>query len=131
MLSTEKRPTPAGPVSFARRHVLGELYGRCDALVEQVPVYLGGETPELLGHVDEGLGHYRDAFCFHLDIDTCKRLSAGHYTYSFDYKHTDPDAVGSRGRVTLTKITLVPRKGYEKPLPKTARAAIKAATEQG
>lgn len=126
----EKRPTPTGPVSFSRRHVLGELYGRCDELTEQIPVYLGGEIPELLGHVDEALGHYRDAFSFHLEPDVCKRLSAGHYTYSFDYEHTELDQKGSRGRITLRAITLLTRKGYDKPVPRSA-AKVKAEKASG
>lgn len=120
----EKRPTPTGPLSLARRHVLGDLYGRCDELTTEIPVYLGGETPELLGHVDEALGHYRDAFSFHLDPDVCKRLSAGHYTYSFDYEHTEAKSKLSRPRITLRSITLMTRKGYDKPISKKAQAAV-------
>jgi tRNA(Ile)-lysidine synthase TilS/MesJ len=117
------------PVSFARRHVLGDLYSRCDTLTGELPVYLGGDVPELLGHVDEGLGSYRDAFSFHLADDVCKRLSAGHYTYSFSYSHTEADAKGSRGRITLNSITLMTRKGYDKPVPKRPREAKAAALE--
>lgn len=105
------------PLSVSRRHVLGDLYARCDSLLEEVPVYLAvAETePELLGHADESLGHFADAFTFHLADDLCKKLSAGQYTYSFDYKYSDPKQKGSRGRIVLTSITLTGRKGYDKP----------------
>jgi len=106
------------PLSMSRRHVLGDLYARCDALTDNVPVYLSATDPEplLLGHVDEALGHYSDAFSFHLPDDICKRLSAGHYTYSFGYAAMDRAI--SRGRIQLTSITLTARRGYDKPLPK-------------
>src|SRR2546423_13416192 len=102
------------PLSLSRRHVLGDLYGRCDALTEGVPVFLAGEEPQLLGHVDEALGHYADAFSFHLADDICKKLSAGQFTYSFEYNYSDPLAASSRSRVALTSITLNARKVYEK-----------------
>jgi hypothetical protein len=113
------------PLSVSRRHVLGDLYSRCDSLHEEVPVYLAGTEPEpeLLGHADESLGHFADAFTFHLADDLCKKLSSGQYTYSFDYRHTDPKQKGSRGRIVLTSITLTGRKGYQKPLPRGSVAA--------
>src|SRR5436305_13801489 len=115
------------PLSVSRRHVLGDLYPRCDSLAEQVPVYLAGTEPgpepELLGHADESLGHFADAFTFHLADDLCKKLSAGQYTYSFDYRLSDPKHNGSRGRIVLTSITLTGRKGYQKPLPRGSVAA--------
>ena len=83
-----------------------------------MPVFLAGTEPELLGHVDEGLGHYADAFSFHLPDDVCKKLSAGQFTYSFEYNHSDPSTAGSRSRVTLTSITLNARKVYEKLRPR-------------
>lgn len=109
------------PLSLSRRHVLGDLYARCDSLAGEVPVYLSGVEPELLGHADEGLGHFADAFTFHISDDFCKKLSAGHYQYSFDYDYSDPKVTGSQSRITLNSITLNARKGYEKPLPKSRR----------
>src|SRR5204863_9651272 len=111
------------PLSLSRRHVLGDLYSRCDALSESVPVYLAGLEPELLGHADEALGHYADAISFHLADDICKRLSSGQYTYSFDFQFSDPAKHDRRSRVTLTSITLNARKGYEKPVSKSAPPA--------
>ncbi len=111
------------PISISRRHVLGDLYGRCDPIIDQVPVYLAGDEPELLGYVDQSLGHYADAFSFHIADDICKKLSAGHFTYSFNYRFSDGTVAGSRGRVTLTSILLNPRKGYAKPVPKNAKPA--------
>ena len=108
------------PLSLSRRHVLGDLYGRCEPLAERVPVYLAGaEEPELLGHVDQSLGHFADALTFHVADDICKKLSAGHYTYSFDYKFSDPAKNGARGRVILMSIILTGRKAYQKPVPRT------------
>jgi hypothetical protein len=113
------------PLSLSRRHVLGDLYGRCDPLAESVPVYLAGlEEPELLGHVDQSLGHFADALTFHIADDYCKKLSAGHYTYSFDYKFSDPTKDGPRGRVVLTSIILTGRKGYQKPEPRRASRIV-------
>lgn len=109
------------PLSLARRHVLGDLYARCDSLSDKVPVYLSGVEPELLGHVDEGLGHFADAFTFHIPDELCKKLSAGHFQYSFDYDYSEPKLEGSHGRIKLNSITLNVRKGYEKPVPKARR----------
>jgi|CXWL01.1.fsa_nt_gi hypothetical protein len=108
------------PLSISRRHVLGDLYGRCDHL-ESIPVFLTDDQTEPIGHVDEGLGRYADAFCFHLSDDDCKKLSTGNFTFSFDY---DTAATGSaemrNRRVTLKSIILNPRKAYEKPGAKSA-----------
>ncbi len=107
------------PLSLSRRHVLGDLYGRCDPIIENVPVYLDGDEHELLGQADEGLGHYADAISFHLADDFCKKLSAGHFTYAFNYEHAEPAAEG-RKRIKITSITLIARKAYQKPVPKNA-----------
>lgn len=103
-------------LSLSRRHVLGTLYDRCDPIEGSIPVYLAGDDPELLGYADQGLGHYADAFSFHLDADACKKLSAGQFSYSIGYEHSESQASGERGRVKLTSITLVRHKGYEKPV---------------
>lgn len=110
-----------GPLSLSRRHVLGDFYSRCESIVN-VPVYLESSKGEMLGYADEGLGHYADAFCFHLAEDICKKLSAGHYTYSFDFDYMGAkDIPNRRRRLKLNAIVLVPRKGYAKPIPKSAR----------
>lgn len=107
------------PISISRRHVLGELYSRCDSLKGTIPVYLQGENKrELLGHADEGLGHYADAFSFHLAEDICKKLSSGQYTYSFDYKPSGSATNSRRSRITLKSIILTGRAGYAKPIPR-------------
>lgn len=106
-----------GPISLSRRHVLGELYSRCEA-IESVPVFLDGGDGEMLGYADESLGHYADAFCFHLPEDICKKLSSGHFTYSFEYELTGPDDA-SKNRVKLSRIILNARKGYAKPVPRS------------
>ncbi len=114
------------PLSLSRRHVLGDLYGRTDPMSEGVPVYLDGETPELLGQADQCLGHYADAVSFHLSDDYCKKLSAGHFTYSFNYEHSAPEEVG-RKRIKINSITLIARKAYQKPIPKNASKSKAAA----
>jgi hypothetical protein len=72
------------PLAIKRRQVLGDIYNRCGP-VANIPVYLNDASGELLGHVDESLGQYADAFVFHLAEDVCKRLSSGHFNYGFDY----------------------------------------------
>jgi hypothetical protein len=111
-------------LSLSRRHVLGDLYNRCDAMSESIPVYLAGdEAPVLLGHADESLGHYADAMSFHLEPDDCKKLSSGNFSFSITYELSEkPSAPGSRSRVKLTSITLTGRKSYEKPPAKTVLA---------
>ena len=100
------------PLSMSRRHVLGDLYSRCDAIAGSIPVYLDGDERQLLGHVDQSLGHFADAFSFFLDEDVCKRLSAGQYGYVIDYDNSSDKPTG--GSLKLTSITLVHRTGYPK-----------------
>jgi len=116
-----------GPLSIARRHVLGDFHHRCESIVS-VPVYLENAEGEMLGYADESLGHYADAFCFHLAEDVCKKLSSGHFTYSFDFEYSGDDGIPqSRRPIKLNSIMLVPRKGYAKPIPRHAKAAVAAA----
>ena len=103
-------------LSLSRRHVLGNIYTRCNSVSGSIPVYLAGDEPELLGYADEGLGPFADAFTFHLDAESCKRLSVGQFSYSIDYANSRVQAEKARGRVTLVSITLVRHKGYEKPV---------------
>ena len=119
------------PIALSRRHVLGEYYSRCDA-IESVPVYLDAPDGELLGQVDESMGKYADAFLFHLSEDLCKKLSAGHFTCSFDFEKVEDTDGAVKRRIKLNSITLIPRKAYAKPLPKrgdghAAEAAAAAA----
>ncbi len=100
-------------LSLARRHVLGDFYERCEAIEESIPVYFGSDH-ELVGHADQSLGQYADAFTFHLDPDFCKKLSGGQFGYTLGYDPVDPKAKGSRTRLKLTSITLTPRKTYKK-----------------
>jgi len=76
------------PLAIKRSRVLGDIYKNCEP-VESIPVYMNDASGELLGHVDESLGHYADAFVFHLSEDICKKLSSGHYNYGFDYEVLD------------------------------------------
>ncbi len=116
---------------MARRHVLGELNYRCEP-VQNVPVFLDNNTGEMLGFVDESHGDYADAITFHLADDVLKKLATGHYTYSFEYDYADGNDVAaapSKRRVKLSSITLVSRKGYQKPVARSAAAAKGDAAE--
>ena len=113
----------SGPISLSRRHVLGDLYNRCEVITANVPVYLNSVDGEMLGHVDQGLGHYADAFSFHLADDICKKLSAGFFTYAFDYKYSEePSVAGQRRKVELVAICLIARQNYERPVARSTRA---------
>lgn len=115
------------PLTLKRRHVLGDLYATCDAVV-QVPVYENDLDGEVLGYVDEMLGHYRDALSFHLAEDVCKRLASGQYTYSFGYEYSDPEeAPGRARRVKLTYICLTSRKPVEPVGPRARKRSEEAA----
>jgi hypothetical protein len=82
----------------------------------------------MIGYADESLGHYADAFRFHLSEEFCKKLAAGHFTYSFDYEYVeDAEKAGSKRRIKLNHILLTARKGYAKPEPKVRAAAAQAA----
>lgn len=81
---------------------------------------------EVLGSVDESLGHYADAFLFRLSEEMCKKLSSGHFIYSFNYEHTEDDGTDGRRRIRLSSISLTGRPAYAKPTPKQPREAAKA-----
>jgi hypothetical protein len=123
------------PLTLARRHVLGTLYARCERSVKEVPVYLNGTDGEKLGFVDESLGKYADAFTFHLPEDVCKRLAGGQFTYSFDYNQISESGASAitpeRRRIKLVSIFLTMRKGYDKPVPKSARVVEVGTPEKG
>ncbi len=97
------------PLAIKRRQILGDLYATCDT-VEMVPVHIDNAQGELIGHADESLGHYADAYLFHVPEDICKKLSTGHYIYSFDYDYSDPAASGRNRRIRLNYIFLTARK---------------------
>jgi hypothetical protein len=109
-----------GPISLSRRHVLGDLYSRCDVIVS-IPVYLNSVDGEMIGHVDHGLGHYADAFSFHLADDICKKLSAGFFTYAFDFEYAET-VPGRSKRVKLNSICLIARQNYERPVARSTRS---------
>ncbi len=56
------------PLAIKRRNVLGDIYNYCEP-VENLPVYLENNLEETIGFADESLGHYADAFLFHLPED--------------------------------------------------------------
>jgi hypothetical protein len=117
------------PLTMARRHILGDLYGKCEPVVD-VPVYLNDSSGEPLGHVDESLGKYADAFTFHVADDICKKLASGQFTFSFEYEHAKGKVAGSPRRIRLRSIVLIARKGYDKPVSKAAIAAKADAAEE-
>ena len=93
-----------------RRHVLGDIYAHCDS-VESIPVYMESKTEDPIGFVDESMGIYADTFLFHLPEDVCKKLSSGHYVYSFDYEVSDiKDTLTKKRRYKLNFILLTGRK---------------------
>ncbi len=98
------------PLAIKRSYVLGEIYKQCEP-IEKIPVYMTSETGELLGHVDESLGHYADAFTFHLSETLCKQLSASHFDFAFgfDYLEKTDQTVG-RKRIKLNHVLLVGKK---------------------
>ena len=111
-----------GPLHLARRHVLGDLYSRCERS-GKIPVYLDNASGEKLGYVDESLGEYADAFTFHLSEDHCKKLAGGQFLYSFDYHFSESAAKAispGKRRIKLISIFLTMRKGYSKPEPKVS-----------
>ncbi|MFN0279043.1 MAG: hypothetical protein ACKVRN_10635 [Pyrinomonadaceae bacterium] len=117
------------PLAIKRRQVLGDLYTLCDS-VEAVPVHLDNADGEKIGFADESLGHYADAYLFHLPEDVCKKLSTGHYIYSFDYDHSDPEAVGRNARIKLNYIFLTGRKLPE-AVSRTSKKAAAALAALG
>lgn len=119
--------TITSPVSLSRRHVLGDLYQKCGPLAEEVPVYLVEENKEplLKGHADESLGHFADAFSFHIPDEMCKDLTAGRFTFSFQYEKPESIENQPRPLFTIVSITLVTRKSYTKPVPRRHAAAEK------
>lgn len=113
------------PLTLTRQHVLGELYGRCEHATKELPVYLNDRSGERLGHVDESMGKYADAFTFHVPEDVCKRLAGGQYTYSFDYHFTQTVSAAltaSKRSISLVSIILTMRPGREKPVTNPAEA---------
>lgn len=112
------------PLALARRHVLGDLYRRCDAIFERVPVYMNSELGERLGFADESMGKYADAIMFHLAEDICKKLSTGHYIYTFGYEKSDPKSDTVGGRIRLTHICLTGRPVAEPAGPRNRKREV-------
>ena len=117
-----------GPIAIKRKRILGDLNDRCDALTENVPVYLEDENGEAAGFVDESLGRYANAFVFHLPEDICKRLSTDSYECGLNY-----DAVKSADkkekRIRLNSIVLKAR-AERRPLPKRMKASATAEADE-
>jgi hypothetical protein len=72
---------------------------------------MGEKGGEPLGYADESLGHFADAFLFHLPELVCKKLSTGHFDYVFDCEYIRSAAgAAARKRIKLNGILLVPKK---------------------
>jgi len=99
------------PIAIKRLSVLGNLYGKCEP-IESIPVYLDSTSGELLGYADESMGRYADTFLFHLSEEVCKKLSTGHYVYSFDYG-VSKDEKTNRKTVVLNCFILTGRKAVK------------------
>jgi len=98
------------PLAIKRSYVLGSIYKQCEP-IESIPVYLNDQSGELLGYVDESMGHYADAFVFHLPETICKELSSSHYNYAFDFDYTEiTDRTVNKKRIKLNHILLVGKK---------------------
>jgi hypothetical protein len=106
------------PVSLSRRHVLGDLYSRCTALTDEIPVYLEGDDREVLGHANQQLGAFADAISFFLSEGNCKKLASGGFRFAVDYDNSTADSNVNSRRVVVTSITLLAPKNYEKPVPR-------------
>ena len=95
------------PLAIKRSNVLGGIYSQCDA-IESIPVYLNDESGELLGYVDESMGHFADAFTFHLSETLCKQLSTNHFDYAFGFDYLEQkEPTASKKRIKLSHIALV------------------------
>ncbi len=98
------------PLAIKRSYVLGEIYNQCDP-IESIPVYMNDQSGELLGHVDESMGHYADAFIFHLPETVCKQLSASHFDFAFGFEFCESaDNAVNKKRIRLNHILLVGKK---------------------
>ncbi len=98
------------PLAIKRSYVLGEIYNQCDP-IESIPVYMNDQSGELLGYVDESMGHYADAFIFHLPETVCKQLSASHFDFAFGFEFSEKtDQTPHQRRIKLNHILLVAKK---------------------
>lgn len=124
-----------GPIALKRRHVLGEFYDRCDPSSETLPVYLEEKSDEAIGHADESMGVFTDAFLFHLPEDICKKLSTSYYQFAFNYDYSG-EAVRGVKRIKLNYILLItrttglPRRSGNKNAP-AAEPAVATEPEPG
>lgn len=95
------------PLAVKRNYVLGKIYKQCDAIAS-IPVYMNDSAGELLGYADESLGHYADAFVFHLPEIVCKQLSTSHYDYAFGFEYTEKNRKSNhQKRIRLNHILLI------------------------
>ena len=98
------------PLAIKRSYVLGKIYSQCDP-IQSIPVYMNDQAGELLGYVDESLGHYADAFIFNLSEAVCKQLSSNHFDYAFGFEYFERAIpAAAKKRIKLNHILLVKKK---------------------
>jgi hypothetical protein len=103
-------------IALKRRHVLGDLYSKCDPL-DTIPVYMEEKSEESIGYADESMGVFTDAFLFHLPEDICKKLGTSHYKFGFNYNYSGETVRGAR-RINLNYILLIANAVLPKRAPK-------------
>lgn len=108
-------------LNLKRRHILGNLYGKCENIDETIPVYLDALNDEPIGFADEALGRYTDAFSFHLPEAICKKLSSNGYVVAFDY---DVSALNSKRYKINHFVLLPPPSALSAPKRKTVEEKI-------
>ncbi len=95
------------PLAIKRNSILGKIYKQCDA-IESIPVYMNDTSGELLGYADESLGHYADAFVFHLSETLCRQLSTSHFDYAFGFEYIEKNGKSIvKKRIKLNHIFLI------------------------
>ena len=113
------------PLTLSRRHVLGDLYAKCDH-VTSVPVFWNDIHGTAVGFVDESAGIYADAFTFHIGEEFCKKLAAGQLLCRFNYEYADDGARKDPKlprRLRLTSFVLESRQNEKKAATPTEQTA--------
>jgi hypothetical protein len=111
------------PIAIKRSNILGSIYRQCD-VIESIPVYLNDESGEMLGYVDESMGHFADAFTFHLPETICKQLSTSHFDYAFGFDYLEQkEPTAGKKRIKLNHIALVKKQtNYTKKISASKEA---------
>lgn len=117
-------------LTLSRKHVLGDLYSRCDP-VESVPIYWSDPSGPMVGFVGEAEGDYSDAFTFHMSDDLCRKLAGGQVLCRFNYEfagETDQANAKTKRRLSLTSFVLTAPPIHGKPPVEISAAEVKEPT---